>query len=231
MAQRFVEACWKVKPPDRSRSDSPYGKRFPRFEVNRYFARFLNAWIVGKAVHGNEAPSEQTRRAIAHNLGLDIKALKKDESPFAPLEVHSVRPTVRLHDDGRTKVQLLIVLTQKLVLPLAGDGGSAQGDVSTEVAGLGFKFRGGCTLIIDPDTGRISYAISKNLLSDARQARVRRFLQEQLDHFGPDAIYRFPLVHLDKKPPSKEESQKPTPTRELFALTHRGSFDGDATYG
>jgi hypothetical protein len=145
--------------------------------------------------------------------------------------VHAVRPTVRLHDDGRTKVQLLVVLTQKLVLPLAGDGGNAQSGVSTDVAKLGFKFRGGCTLIIDPDTGKISYAISKNLLSDARQARVRRFLKEQVNHFGPDAIDRFPLVHLDNKPPSKEESRKPTAARELFALTHRSSFDGDVTYG
>jgi hypothetical protein len=40
-----------------------------------------------------------------------------------------------------------------------------------------FVFRGGCTLLVDPETARVRYCIVKNIASKARLARQRAFLQ------------------------------------------------------
>jgi len=74
------------------------------------------------------------------------------------LEVHAVRPTVRRRVDGRTKVELLIMLTQKRKVLLQN------GELPCSAPGpLEFIIRGGCTLLIDPEDKTITYAISKRL--------------------------------------------------------------------
>jgi hypothetical protein len=76
---------------------------------------------------------------------------------------------------------------------------------------LTFKFRGGSTLIIDPEEGRVRYAVSKNLLSDARLARHAAFLREQLAQQGSEAISNFGLTR------AAEAEQR---RREQFAVVH-----------
>jgi hypothetical protein len=39
-----------------------------------------------------------------------------------------------------------------------------------------FIFRGGCTLLIDPDTARVRYCIYKRIRSENRLNRIREFL-------------------------------------------------------
>jgi hypothetical protein len=214
MASSFVEACWRSKTSAGSAAPSPHGKRYSRFLVEKFFAKFLQYWIVGKAVQQGGVLSDTSAAQLAFHLGLDIRALKEGRSTGARLEVHAVRPTVRFLADGRTKVELLVILTQRLRLALAGTN-------------LSFNFRGGCTLIIDPETGTLRYAISKNLSSPTRQARQAAFLLEQLERLGPAAIDRF---HLDGSGSGQEQSSS-APGQEPFALTHRATFDGDVTYG
>jgi hypothetical protein len=43
-----------------------------------------------------------------------------------------------------------------------------------------FTFRGGCTLIIDPDQGVTRYCIAKSIVNQERLERARRYCQYQL---------------------------------------------------
>ncbi len=69
-----------------------------------------------------------------------------------------------------------------------------------------FWFRGGCTLIIDPETGQIRYSVSKSVKSegDARLGRQREFertgaLPTAADtYFGSDGRNPFALLHSDE---------------------------------
>jgi hypothetical protein len=130
-------------------------------------------------------------------------------------------------EDGRSKSELLIMLTQSTRVPLWDDG-------RPDDENLTFRFRGGCTLLIDPESGTLRYAISKSLLSDARKARQARFLREELDRLGSEAIERYRLKPLRKAEGETGESsrEKDRPMSvEPFALNHRGSYYGDATDG
>ena len=81
-----------------------------------------------------------------------------------PVEVHSIRPSFRSDWEGRPRFQWVIELTQrdgKFTDPegwLDPDGGSE------------YWFRGGCTLVVDAETGKLRYSIRKTL-DDARRER------------------------------------------------------------
>jgi hypothetical protein len=96
-------------------------------------------------------------------------------------EVHSVRPALRVGPDGDRVNHVVVVITQKRVLPL--DPARPDADV--------FPFRGGCTLIFNLDTFELQYAIGKSIRDPARLARQREFLQTgrlgdlHSTYFGP----------------------------------------------
>ena len=70
---------------------------------------------------------------------------------------------------------------------------------------LTFKYRSGCTLIIDPEEGRITYSISKTPTSDNRLRRQRRFFEEgvadeeelAVERFGLQSKYRSSRARLE----------------------------------
>jgi hypothetical protein len=109
------------------------------------------------------------------------------------LEVHAVRPTIRLRPDGRSKVELLVMLTQKRNVKLPAEKDKEQPSAFGE-APLSYPFRGGSTIIIDPEHGCIRYAISKNLRSQSRPARQEAFLRDQIHRHGSAAVVQFGLT-------------------------------------
>ncbi len=51
----------------------------------------------------------------------------------------------------------------------------ARRDVADDEEDGDFKYRGGCTLLIDPNTCQVRYAINKHILSNGRLRRQRAF--------------------------------------------------------
>jgi hypothetical protein len=107
---------------------------------------------------------------VAGYLGLALgkgapKTIPRARDGKPAVEVHSVRPARRIGPDGQMIIELVVEITQQRrellepANPKAGD----------------FTFRGGCTLLVDLQTGDLRYCITKNILSAARLQRQREF--------------------------------------------------------
>ncbi len=120
-----------------------------------------------------------------HILGLDPRI------PAGELKVDAMRPARRIGPDGQSIVELVIEITQRVpAVP------SQNGEL---------WFRGGCTLLIEPDTARVRYAIVKNIRNTGRYHR-------QLDQLAKTGrSLRAAYFGLARRP---EDS-------EAFALLHQ----------
>jgi hypothetical protein len=144
------------------------------------------AWIKEKLA----GPRAKNGRggAAAKALGLDlgpdapgtIHRSKRDGLPA--LEVHAVRSARRPLEDGRTIIDLVIEMTQRrrgYLNPDTQNRADALPPDSPEwqKAELrpDFTLRGGCTLLINGETGEVRYCVSKNIASPSRLARQREF--------------------------------------------------------
>jgi hypothetical protein len=215
-ARRFMEAAWQQETASAALAKSPHGERYPRYLMERMFARFLHAWIEHKA--RSRTLSDREHERVAWHLGLDLHGLAIPErDQRIKLEVHAVRPTVRLRADGRSKVELLIVLGQRKRADLLSDPDDPASVLkSPNGQPLSFWFRGGSTLIVDPEAGTVTYSVAKNILSPGRKRRHMAFLREQLAQLGTAAITRFGLT---------EEARPVQRRQEPFALVHSGPPD------
>jgi hypothetical protein len=206
----FLDAAWQQEPETAAAEKIQHGERYPRYQVERLFAKFLHGWIKHKA---SERPmSEEETQKIGWNLGIDMQALTGRNGSRMKLEVHAVRPTVRLRSDGRSKVELLIVLAQRVRTDLLAnpeDPTSVMRAPNNEP--LSFWFRGGSTLIVDPEVGAVTYSIGKNILSEGRKGRQMQFLRDQLAQQGTSAIARFGLT---------DDMRSRQRRLEPFALAH-----------
>jgi hypothetical protein len=214
--ERFLNAAWQQETASTEVAKSQYGERFPRYVMERMFARFLNGWIQHKARARPFSAAENQR--IAWTLGIDLEGLTTAaRSERMRLEVHAVRPTVRLRADGRSKVELLIILGQRTRVGLLAD----PSDQTSTVKGpdrtpLSFWFRGGATLIVDPEAGAVTYSVAKNIRSRGRQGRQMAFLRNQLAREGSAAITRFGLT---------DDAATRQRKLEPFALAHAAYSD------
>jgi len=106
----------------------------------------------------------------------------KDGLPI--FEVHSLRPCRRVGPDGQVKKDAVIEIVQKRLGFFDPDyqRDVDQGKIPYEEAKLkaDFEFRGGCTLIIDQDSGKIRYCIYKPIFKDHGE----RLEQERLFRQG-----------------------------------------------
>jgi hypothetical protein len=261
LADRFLTSCWigieecqwinrqgkvtgvrgRTSKPLRERTDG--GMRKQRYLLEREFARFLHFWIVQCARwidrHGEGKEKEDRLADIGYYLGLNLSAAIKnyDDAYKMRLEVHSVRPTIRLRAEGGTKVELLVHLTQsnreelpqRPVTP-SDSRKDVPSVVNADDEALEYKFRGGSTLIIDPEEGAVRYAIGKNLLSPRRRSAHEAFLLERLSTLGADAIERYGLRPHKESEDDHAGKPRPPPV-EPFALVHRDVDPGDDLYG
>jgi len=132
---------------------------------------------------------------MANEFGLHLEKKDGDKTDGfrvrngQPLfEVHSLRPAYRVAPDADIKNEIVAVITQRrrvTVDPSGTADPNKPGDSEEE-----FWFRGGCTLIIDPDNEDepIRYAISKRVMSDTRLEHQRKFLGES-QGLGLHALY------------------------------------------
>ena len=167
--------------------------------IVKNWATDIRSWGLAKS---REALFELTRdrRATLHEF---LKPKLRKESvvlagidPELPFEVHSLRPSIRMDWEGRPNFQWVIELTQRIPQYVDGQSGDDQPP--------DYYFRGGCTLLVDAETGRVRYSIKKKL-NDERKERQRRFFVDEgsrslaATYFGP---------------PGAED-------REPFAMLHR----------
>jgi hypothetical protein len=214
-ARLFIDAAWQ--PPDARSEDAGLGSRYQRFRLERMLARFLHGWIEAKA-RDKQVTGERARR-LAWHLGLDVASLgalkvRQQDKQRIRLEIQSIRPTIRLRADGRSKMELLVVLTQRVRSPLLDEEGQPMH--APDGTRLEFWQRGGCTLIIDPEIGGVTYAVSKQLTSEFRIPRQMAFLRTQLAQHGSAAIVRFGLT---------DDTIQSQFRLEPFALAHVGRED------
>jgi hypothetical protein len=106
----------------------------------------------------NEAEGPQD----AEFLGLD---------PSISFEVHMARIAFRSRPDGGVAPQLLIGLLQSTQKPV--DAGDPNGP--------SMAFEGGCTIVADLRTRKISYCIRKNSQSEARLSGQQAFALNEFD--------------------------------------------------
>jgi hypothetical protein len=85
-----------------------------------------------------------------------------------PFEVHSIRPSVRTDFQGRVRFHWIIEFTQRI--PQFADEKPRR----TKNTRPDYFFRGGCTLVVDAETGRTRYSIKKPL-SESRKYQQRDF--------------------------------------------------------
>jgi hypothetical protein len=105
-------------------------------------------------------------------VGLDAKT---DDGKF---EVHSMRPARRIGPDGQQIVDLIVEVTQRQ--PVNCHNGTFEVDKNwrpEEDKDADLWFRGGCTLVIDPNTADVRYVISKRITNQAR-------LKQQAEYVG-----------------------------------------------
>jgi len=142
--------------------------------------------------------------SIARKMGLAVgrgnhpKYLRLDERTKLPLtRVHSVRPARRVSPNGNTEADLVMEIIQTRDVPFD----------ESDPHGPTFKFRGGCTMLIDRDKHEVRWCIAKSIYDEERLERERAYrtgdsaMSLHSTYFGDPRIGRFD---------------------EPFALLHRG---------
>jgi hypothetical protein len=89
-----------------------------------------------------------------------------------PVEVHVLRPSIRTDWEGRPRFQWIIELTQRIPEYLDPN------DETVKDRTPDYYFRGGCTLLVDAETGKIRYTINKKLDKSRREQQRRYVLDE-----------------------------------------------------
>jgi hypothetical protein len=188
-------------------------------ERNQQYQKATWLWLREQLVNAETGGEGDRAMAIAKALGLSLgndapSTVYRSKDGLPSLEVHSVRAARRTHQDGRTILDLVVELVQRRrgYLDAAKQARAealapgADAWCSPEFQKPDFKMRGGCTLLINGETGEIRYCILKSIRSESRLARQRDFASDT-GGLSLRATYSMPV-------PGAE-------IREPFALLHR----------
>ena len=132
------------------------------YEASQENAAMFHAWLV--------SPKKVSDEELGM-LGFVRKSQKMTvgsmKGQMGGPEVHSVRPARRIGPDGQSRTDLIVEITQTFRPDQVLDG----------------PYRGGCTLVIDLETGEVRYCIRKRVTSTERmsqQAAYRRQFQNSV---------------------------------------------------
>jgi hypothetical protein len=95
------------------------------------------------------------------------------------LEVHAVRPARRVLPNGEVRTDLVVIATQRrrgYFSPERQQAIDSRTEVPVDDEDYDFMFRGGCTLLIDLETGNIRFIVRKDVLDEQRMAAHRSYL-------------------------------------------------------
>jgi hypothetical protein len=127
-------------------------------------------------------------------------------------EVNSIRPVRRVSPEGEFLMDAVVEIAQKRPGYLDKDFYQTPFSVP-DGEEPDFWFRGGCTLIIDMETGRLRYCIYKRIDSQTRYERQRAYLGGE--NAGPSLTATYFDTALTDE------------TTEVFSFVHRGLDAGD----
>jgi hypothetical protein len=160
-------------------------------ERNRQYQKATWMWLREQLVNAETGGEGEKALAIARALGLSLgndapSTVYRSKDGLPSLEVHSVRAARRTHQDGRTILDLVVDLVQRRRGYLNAEkqaraealAPGADEWCTPEFQKPDFKMRGGCTLLINGETGEIRYCILKSICSEGRLARQRDFASD-----------------------------------------------------
>jgi hypothetical protein len=168
------------------------------FDTTEKIGGELNLWIVEE---GHQALKEFGKIA-GITFEFNLEGLRGTPAPGSGnadsvprFQIHSLRPARRVGPDGTSLNQLIISIIQSRDIKVKATPGEKPSS---------FTFRGGSTLVLNLDTMRLRYAITKDI---ADAARLERHIQygRALTGGSPRATY---FSHLQN-------------AAEPFALLHR----------
>ena len=149
---------------------------------------------------------EEVIREWGQEMGLRVGPVAGIEMDVSHprYEVHSAQSARRSGPNGATLTDLMIEITQwrQGYLDPKVQERADSGDQS--VPPSDFPFRGGCTLIVDDDSGRVRYCISKRIGSRERLQRQRDYILtrragvRQSMYFGMDREIAEPFALLHR---------------------------------
>ena len=146
-----------------SRRDAFDAYRSAQLELHDYLQRGLLEEKVSMVYAEFE---KITGLVLRKDSGVD--GFRHDQQGLPHFEVHAIRPALRVSPDGGIRKQVIITITQRRRVLLDPD------DPHSET----LNFRGGSTLILDLDTLKVRYAITRPIDDDARLERVRQYRRE-----------------------------------------------------
>ena len=132
-----------------------------------------NGELLHKWIEEQNLSVEQSRQ-LGLMLGPNAHRSIRRKNGKPVFEVHSCRPTRRVAQSGDPTVELVVEITQSRLGAVNPKEQKAL-DKGRRISGETFKFRGGCTLILDVETGRVRYCICKYIDSNGRLDRERKF--------------------------------------------------------
>jgi hypothetical protein len=130
------------------------------------------------------------QRGALHRYLVALSARQKLSfiEPGAGFEVHALRPSTRIDWQGKSHFQWIIEITQWVpdyldaaqTKALDEEMAQANGKKRAELRKIpsDYRFRGGATLLVDAETGRVLYTIRKRLDDQRRRERQRRYMSE-----------------------------------------------------
>jgi hypothetical protein len=146
----------------------------------------------------------------------------RDRNGVPRLEIHSARPARRIGPDGQTVTELVIEMTQRR---RGYYDRSVQDKVDRgklkKIPKPDFIFRGGCTMLVDPETAEVKYCVYKRIKSKTRLERTRTHLTEdpapssRATYFGDPRKTYFRRLTAGRADPDEALTVEP------FALLHR----------
>lgn len=145
------------------------------FHLTRAARLSLHKWIVYYKADGMENDirkfEEITGLRLLENPAKpgELEGLLSYGRKF-PFEVHSFRGARRVGPDGDTVDEVIISLTQKRDITLEENVKPENYDKAAK-----FRFRGGCTLILDLQTLKLKFAIRKSIGDESRLQRQRAY--------------------------------------------------------
>lgn len=95
------------------------------------------------------------------------------------LEIHAVRPARRVLPNGEVRTDLVVVATERRRGYFSDERQHAIDQRKGVPAGeedYDFMFRGGCTMLVDLESGTIRYIVRKDVLDEARLQAQRTYL-------------------------------------------------------
>ncbi len=165
--------------------------RAQAFHSSNTNADIVEKWLLGGAL-------EQKYLGMLGFLPVGtVRTINGVAGTIGPLQVHSVRPAIRATSDGRVRTDIVVEMTQSWIT-----------SEPTRV-----EYKGGCTVLIDPGTGKVRYFIRKRVGHSQRVEFQMNFMKQEAarllacnycsdglagrDPANPAAVEPFALLHDD----------------------------------